>query len=49
MNDEHKVCQRLVVVWALVLPTLFKEIVEVVPLLELEDSFELQLDDLEVL
>lgn len=49
VNDEHEISQCFVSIGALVLPALLEEIVQLVPLLELEDGFEFELDDLEVL
>jgi hypothetical protein len=44
--DENKVGQCLVAVHTLTLPTLLKQVVELIPLLELEYCFKLKLDDL---
>jgi hypothetical protein len=48
MYNQDKICQRFVVVWTLVLPTLVEKLVEFIPSLKLEHSFKLQLDNLEV-
>jgi hypothetical protein len=48
MYNHDKICQRFVVVWTLVLPTLVEKLVEFIPSLKFEHSFKLQLDNLEV-
>jgi hypothetical protein len=49
LYDENEIGQCLVVIWALVLPALFEEIVELIPLFELQYCFKLQFDYLKVL
>jgi hypothetical protein len=49
MNDQDEVCQCLVVVRTLILPTLFEKIIKLIPLLKLKDCFKLELDNLKVL
>ena len=46
--NENKVCECFVAIRCFILPTLLKEIIKVVPLLELEDCFQLELHDLKV-
>ena len=48
MYDEDEIRQRLVMIWALVLPALVEKLVEFIPFLKLEYSFEFQFDNLEV-
>lgn len=48
MDNQYEVRQGLVMVRALVLPTLVKEIIQFIPLLEFKYSFQLELDNLEV-
>jgi hypothetical protein len=47
--DKNEIGQRLVMVRTLILPTLIEQVVKLVPLLQLENCFELEFDDLEVL
>jgi hypothetical protein len=49
MNDQNEVRQCLIVVRILILPTLFEEIVQFIPLLKLKNCFKLELDDLKML
>ena len=48
MYDQYKVCKCFKVPGFLILPAFFEEFIEGVPVLKLQDCFELQLDNLEV-
>lgn len=47
--DQDKIRQRLVTIWALILPALIKEFIKFVPFLKLEHCLKFQFDDLKVL